>query len=65
MTNLPLAYILSEGATSREVNSARPHAPVVPDAPRTQRTYRTRSAVAGLLERAAAAVAPAECAPAR
>ena len=65
MTNLPLAYILSDGATSREVNSARPHAPVVPDAPRTPRTYRTRFAVAGLLERAASAVAPAECAPAR
>ena len=34
MTNLPLAFILSEGATSLEVNSARPHAPVVPDRPR-------------------------------
>jgi hypothetical protein len=65
MTNLPLAYILSEGATSREVNSARPHAPVVPDEPRVPRTHRTRFALAGLLERAAGAVAPAECAPAR
>jgi hypothetical protein len=65
MTNLPLAYILSEGVTSREVNSARPHAPVVRDEPRVPRTHRTRIAVAGLLERAAGAVAPAECAPAR
>ena len=65
MTNLPLAYILSEGATFREVNSARPHAPVVRDAPRVARTHRTRIVLAGLLERAAGAVAPAECAPAR
>ncbi len=65
MTSLPLAYILSEGATSREVNSARPHAPVVPHRRRAPRTHRTRIAVAGLLERAAGAVAPAECAPAR
>ena len=65
MTNLPLAYILSEGATSRAVNSARPHATVVPHQPRVARTRRTRIAVAGLLERAAGAVAPAECAPAR
>jgi hypothetical protein len=65
MTNLPLAYILSAGATPRTVNSARPHAPVVPHQPRVPRTRRTRIAVAGLLERAAGAVAPAECAPAR
>ena len=65
MTNLPLAYILSEGATSREVNSARPHAAVVPHQPRVARTRRTRIALAGLLERAASTVSPAECAPAR
>ena len=33
MTNLPLAFILSEGTTAREVNSARPDAPVVPHRP--------------------------------
>jgi hypothetical protein len=65
MTNLPLAYILSDGATSLEVNSARPDAPVVPERVRVARTRRSRIALAGLLERAAATVAPAECSPAR
>jgi hypothetical protein len=65
MTNLPLAIILSEGATSREVTSALPHAPVVPDRVRRARTRRTRSAIAGLLQRAAVTVAPQECSPAR
>jgi hypothetical protein len=63
MTNLPLAMILAEGSTSLEVNSARPDAPVVP-AP-LARTRRTRVALADLLERVAATVAPSECSPAR
>jgi hypothetical protein len=63
MTNLPLAMILAEGSTSLEVNSARPDAPVVP-AP-VARTRRTRVALADLLERVAATVAPSECSPAR
>jgi D-alanyl-D-alanine dipeptidase len=63
MSNLPLAMILSEAATTREVNSARPDAPVVPEpAPRTRRT---RVALATLLERAAFTVAPSEWSPAR
>ena len=65
MTNLPLAFILSEGTTSLEVNSARPHAPVVQDRPHVARTRRSRLALAGALERAAAHVAPADYAPAR
>ena len=65
MTSLPLAIILSEGATSREVTSAMPHAPVVPDRERRARTRRTRSAIADLLQRAAVTVAPQEWSPAR
>jgi hypothetical protein len=65
MTNLPLAIILSEGATSREVTSALPHAPVVPHRVRRARTRRTRSAIADLLQRAAVTVSPQECSPAR
>ena len=65
MTSLPLAIILSEGATSREVTSAQPHAPVVPDRVRRARTRRTRSAIADLLQRAAVTVGPREWSPAR
>jgi hypothetical protein len=65
MTSLPLAIILSEGATSREVTSAFPHAPVVPDRVRRARTRRTRSAIADMLQRAAVTVAPREWSPAR
>ena len=65
MTNLPLAFILSEGATSREVTSAQPHAPVVPHQVRRERTRRTRSAIADVLQRAAVTVAPREWSPAR
>jgi hypothetical protein len=65
MINLPLAFYLSEGATSLEVHSARPHAPVVLGVNRVPRTRRSRRALAGALQRASAAVAPAECAPAR
>jgi hypothetical protein len=63
MSHLPLAMILSEAATARQVTSARPDAPVVPEpAPRTRRT---RVALATLLERAAVTVAPSEWSPAR
>jgi len=65
MTSLPLAFILSEGATSREVTSALPHAPVVPHRVRPARVRRTRSAIADLLQRAAVTVAPREWSPAR
>jgi hypothetical protein len=65
MTSLPLAIILSEGATSREVSSALPHAPVVPHRVRRDRTRRTRSAIADLLQHAAVTVAPREWSPAR
>jgi len=65
MTSLPLAFILSEGTTSREVTSAMPHAPVVPHHARRERTRRTRSAIADLLQRAAVTVAPREWSPAR
>jgi hypothetical protein len=65
MTSLPLAIILSEGATSREVTSALPQAPVVPHRICRERTRRTRSAIADLLQRAAVTVAPREWSPAR
>jgi len=65
MTSLPLAIILSEGATSQEVTSAQPHAQVVPDRVRRARTRRTRSAIADLLQRAAVTVGPREWSPAR
>ena len=65
MTSIPLAIILSEGATSREVTSAMPHAPVVPHRIRRERARHTRSAIADLLERAAVTVAPQEWSPAR
>jgi len=62
MLNSPLGLLQS---TTHEVNSARPHAPVVPERAKVAPTRRSRSAVAGLLERAAAAVAPSEYSPAR
>lgn len=61
----PLAFVRTE-ELMREARSALPHAPVVPDrAPRPAPTRRTRIAVANVLQRAADAVAPAECSPAR
>jgi hypothetical protein len=45
--------------------SAMPDAPVVPEPVRVARTRRSRIALAGLLERAAATVAPSEWSPAR
>ena len=65
MINFPLAQNLAEQATLREVNSARPHAPVVPEPARPARTRRSRIAVTSVLQRTADAVAPAECSPAR
>jgi hypothetical protein len=53
-------------SAQREVLSARPHAPVVPDVPRRvprQRTYRTRAALAGRLARVADLVAPSDWVP--
>ena len=66
MLDASLAFVLSDQRTSREISSARPHAPVVPERPtRTAATRRTRIAVAGVLQRAASVVAPAECSPVR
>ena len=62
MLNTQLGLIQS---TTRELNSARPDAPVVPERVKVAPTTRSRSAVASLLERAAAAVAPSEYSPAR
>ena len=62
MFTTPLVFSWSEEFT-REVRSALPDAPVVPDqAPAP--TRRTRIAVANVLQRAADAVAPAEYSPA-
>ncbi|HMG31897.1 MAG TPA: hypothetical protein VK585_17445 [Jiangellaceae bacterium] len=68
MDNLLIAMLIAQGAVSREVTSAFPDAPVVPyvaPARRRTRTFRTRSALAGALQRAADAVAPAEYSPVR
>jgi hypothetical protein len=62
MLNTQLGLIES---TIRELHSARPDAPVVPHKERIAPTRRSRYAVAGLLERAANAVAPSEYSPAR
>jgi hypothetical protein len=64
MDNFVTAALLSRTA-SREVTSARPHAPVVPYVATTPRTPRVRVALAAALERASRAVAPAECSPVR
>ena len=62
MLNTQLGLLQS---TTDAVNSARPNAPVVDERVRVTPTKRSRSAVAGLLERAAAAIAPSEYSPAR
>jgi len=60
----PLVFSWSEEFT-REVRSALPDAPVVPDrASRPAPTRRTRIALANGLQRAADTVAPAEYSPA-
>ena len=65
MFSTPVVFSWSEEFT-RELRSALPDAPVVADpAPRPASTRRTRIAVASVLQRAADAVAPAECSPAR
>jgi hypothetical protein len=65
--SLLIAMLIAQDVVSRDVNSARPDAPVVPyvaPARRRGRTVRSRAALAGVLQRAADAVAPAECSPA-
>lgn len=67
MDSLLIAMLIAQDAVSRDVNSARLDAPVVPyvePARRRIRTFRTRAALAGALQRAADVVAPAECSPA-
>ena len=67
MDSLLIAMLIAQDVVSRDVNSARPDAPVVPyvaPARRRSRTFRTRAALAGLFQRAADVVAPAECSPA-
>ena len=66
MDLLPMAMSLSQDAVLRELHSARPDAPVVPDRvspPRPPRAVRTRSTVAHLLERTAQWVAPSPSCP--
>jgi hypothetical protein len=65
MFDSPLAFLRPD-ELMHEARSALPDAPVVPDrAPRPAPARRTRIAVANVLQRAADAVAPAECSPAR
>ncbi|GAB3812590.1 hypothetical protein [Micromonospora zhanjiangensis] len=65
MNQMPLASWLSHEVTNREVLSARPDAPVVPDRKKPARTgartRQARTAVAGALHRVARAVEPAGC----
>jgi hypothetical protein len=61
------ALITVREAAQREILSARPDAPVVPDQPgrvSRHRTYRTRVALAGRLARVADLVAPSDWVPA-
>jgi hypothetical protein len=67
--NLVFAAVFARQSTEELALSALPNAPVVPHVPRaapsaTRRT-RSRLAVASVLQRAADAVAPAECLPLR
>jgi hypothetical protein len=67
LNNLPFALITAHRAMQTHVNSARPDAPVVPEAIRTHarpRTYRTRAALAARLARVADYVAPGGGVPA-
>ena len=66
LNHLPLALITAARAAEREILSARPNAPVVPEptpAVARPRTYRTRAALATTLARVADAVAPIDWAP--
>ena len=56
---LPTAYLRGISDVTREVNSARPDAPVVPHREPDPRTPRLRRSLSRALYRAAAAVAPA------
>ena len=54
------SVLVGQQAALRELHSARPDAPVVPDTPGTRpRLRRTRSVTAAALHRAAHRVAPA------
>lgn len=67
MLNSMAALTVVREAAQREILSARPDAPVVPDLPRRvsrHRTYRTRAALAGQLARVADLVAPTDWVPA-
>jgi hypothetical protein len=64
MTTLPLSTIIvARQIAERELGSALPHAPVVPDRPRADRRgpalRRTRTATATVLHRAAHRISPA------
>ena len=67
--SIPLSPMVTRDAVIREALSAQPGAPVQeyvePAARTTRRSRRTRTALAGVLQRAADAVAPAEHCPAR
>ncbi len=59
MNQSPVALITAQQATEQHVNSARPHAPVVAErAARQPRAPRSRTLLAGALQRAADLVAP-------
>ena len=55
---LPTAYLGGMSDVTREMYSARPDAPVVPQRERAPRTPRLRLSLSHALHRAAAAVAP-------
>ncbi|MGZ4594120.1 MAG: hypothetical protein ACXV3C_09635 [Actinomycetes bacterium] len=66
MNDLPFAIVLSQSTIARDALSAQPHAPVVPHRERRGPLTRgTRHALASGLRRAAVAIEPAECVPAR
>jgi hypothetical protein len=66
MLNQMPALIAVRQAAEREILSARPNAPVVPDVTTdvAPRTYRTRAALASSLARVADLVAPRDWVPA-
>ena len=66
MLNQMPALIAVRQAAEREINSARPNAPVVPEVTPdvAPRTYRTRAALASRLARVADLVAPSDWVPA-
>jgi hypothetical protein len=66
LTSMAALTVVREAA-QREILSARPDAPVVPDQPRRAsrpRTYRTRAALARRLAHVADLVAPGDWVPA-